>query len=139
MPFTSDEMFDLVADAELYPEFLPWCTEARILSATDDAGVPTEKVVRLGISQGALKGHFTTRNRLERPHRIAMTLVEGPFSELDGLWQIEPAGEEGCKLDLTMRFAFSNPLKDMLLGAVFEYSSNRLFDAFVARARSIYG
>jgi len=138
VPYTPDAMFDLVTDVAAYPEFLPWCTSAQVISA-DDAGAPTEIVARLGISQGALKGHFTTRNRMERPHRIALTLVEGPFSELEGLWQIDPLGEEGCKLDLAMRFAFANPLKDMLLGTVFKHSSNKLFDAFVARARSIYG
>jgi ribosome-associated toxin RatA of RatAB toxin-antitoxin module len=138
VPHSPEAMFDLVADVAAYPEFLPWCTSAQVIS-TDDAEAPKEIVARLGISQGALKGHFTTRNKMERPCRIALTLVEGPFSELEGLWQIDSLGEEGCKLDLTMRFAFANPLKDMLLGTVFERSSNKLFDAFVARARALHG
>jgi len=67
-----------------------------------------------------------------------MTLVEGPFSELKGEWSIEPLGDGGSKLELNMQFAFSNPLKDMLLGAVFEQTCNKLVDAFVMRAGEIY-
>jgi ribosome-associated toxin RatA of RatAB toxin-antitoxin module len=91
------------------------------------------------MSQGPLNGHFTTRNRMQRPNRVTMKLVDGTFSDLEGVWDIESLGEDGCKLSLTMRFAFSNPVKDLLLGAAFETTCSRLVDAFVARARSVYG
>ena len=68
-----------------------------------------------------------------------MQLVEGSFSELEGVWEIESLGDAGCKLELTMRFAFSNSLKEMVLGAVFEKSCNQLVDAFVDRAKNVYG
>ena len=95
-------------------------------------------VACLGLAQGALTGQFTTCNRSVRPTSITLTLVDGPFSELEGEWRIEPLGDDGCKLELKMRFAFSNPLKDMLLGAFFEQTCNKLVDAFVIRAGEIY-
>ena len=144
VPYSADAMFDLVADVESYAEFLPWCADAEVMSGSPkagqaDSGCGDQVVARLELSQGPLTGHFTTRNQMDRPHGIAMTLVEGSFSELEGLWEIEALGDDGCKLSLTMRFAFSNPVKDMLLGSVFERSCNTLVDAFVERARSVYG
>ena len=135
-------MFDLVADVESYDQFLPWCTESRILSSDEERvepGGPYEVVARLGLSRGPLKGAFTTRNRVERPHEIRMQLVEGPFSELTGQWRVESLGDVGCKLMLDLEFDFSGATKDMLLGAVFEHTCNELVDAFVRRAGQVYG
>lgn len=142
LPYSREAMFDLVADVESYADFLPWCTESRILStakqpAQQGAGV-YDVVARLGLSQGPLKDTFTTRNRVEPPHSIRMELEDGPFSALTGEWRLESLGDDGCKLMLDMQFAFSNAMKDMLLGAVFERTCNQLIDAFVHRAREIY-
>ena len=137
-PYSAEAMFDLIADIESYSTFLPWCNDSKILSS-GDAGPGQEVVASLGLTQGSLTGHFTTRNRNVRPSSILLTLVDGPFSELQGEWNIQPLGDDGCKLELNMQFAFSNPLKDMLLGAVFEQTCNKLVDAFVTRAGEIYG
>ena len=142
LPYSREAMFDLVADVESYADFLPWCTESRILSTAKQsaqlgAGV-YDVVARLGLSQGPLKDTFTTRNRVEPPHSIRMELEDGPFSALTGEWRLESLGDDGCKLILDMQFAFSNSMKDMLLGAVFERTCNQLIDAFVHRAREIY-
>jgi ribosome-associated toxin RatA of RatAB toxin-antitoxin module len=139
LPYPLKAMFDLVADVESYADFLPWCTESRIVStdAQPDADA-YEVVARLGLSQGPLKAAFTTRNRVEPPHSISMALEDGPFSALTGEWRLESLGEDGCKLLLDMEFAFSNSMKDMLLGAIFERTCNQLVDAFVQRAREIY-
>lgn len=135
IPYPPEAMFDLVADVDAYIEFVPGCTLSRVESTER----PDEVIVSLGLSQGGLSGQFTTRNRLQRPHRIHMTLVDGLFSELEGDWEIEALGDDGCRLDLTLRFAFSNRIKDMLLGPVFEQTCSRLVDAFVARAGELYG
>lgn len=134
VPFSPAQMFDLVADVQRYPEFLPWCTEAELLSKND-----AELTGRLSVAQGPLRGQFTTRNRLERPSAMSLKLVEGPFSDLSGQWQFVALGDSGCRVELAMQFAFSNPVKDMLMGAVFEQTCNSLVDAFVDRARQIYG
>lgn len=68
-----------------------------------------------------------------------MSLVEGSFRELEGVWEIETLGDQGCKLELTLQFVFSNPVTEMLFGAVFEKSCNQLVDAFVDRAKNVYG
>lgn len=137
-PYSAESMFDLITDIESYSTFLPWCNESTILSSSN-AGSQQEVVAVLGLAQGSLTGRFTTRNRNVCPSSIVLTLVDGPFSELEGQWQIRPLGNGGCKLELNMRFGFSNPLKDMLLGAVFEQTCNKLVDAFVTRAGEIYG
>ena len=141
---SAEELFDLIADIESYSDFLPWCDDARILSGPEPVDPATPEGIqqvtaRVGLSQGPLKGHFTTRNRIDRPYNMIMTLVEGSFSSLEGHWKVEPLGEAGCRLELTLTFEFSNPMQDMVLGRVFEQSCNRLVDAFVERARLIYG
>jgi ribosome-associated toxin RatA of RatAB toxin-antitoxin module len=141
VPYPAVDMFELVADIESYSEFLPWCTRGRVEQDTVDSesgGVRTV-VARLDLAQGGVTGHFTTRNRLELPRRITMSLVEGSFRELEGVWEIETLGDQGCKLELTLQFVFSNPVTEMLFGAVFEKSCNQLVDAFVERATNVYG
>jgi ribosome-associated toxin RatA of RatAB toxin-antitoxin module len=141
LPYPGEAMFDLVADVDAYAQFLPWCTASQIVStgpAADASDDGYEVVARLGLSQGQLKGAFTTRNCVTPPRSIRMDLIEGPFSALSGEWRFESLGEDGSKLMLDMQFSFSNPLKDLLLGAVFEHTCNQLVDAFVQRAREKY-
>jgi ribosome-associated toxin RatA of RatAB toxin-antitoxin module len=133
VPYSAEAMFALVADVSAYPEFLPWCVGADVMTES-----PQEVVASLALSQGPLTSRFTTRNRKDRPDRIAMQLVDGPISDHQGLWVFEPLGEQGCKIALEMQFAFSNPLKDQLFGGAFEQSCNRLVDAFVRRAADVY-
>ncbi len=76
---------------------------------------------------------------MDPPHHIHMSLIEGPFSTLEGDWRVESLGDEGSRLELSMRFAFSNRLKDLLLGPMFELTCNHLVDAFVRRADKLYG
>lgn len=144
VPYSANAMFDLVADVNAYAEFVPWCSDARVLSGPEPVGSESaaeikQLVARLGVSQGLLTGHFTTCNRMQRPHVIDMTLVEGSFRELEGRWRFESLGEAGCELDLTMRFAFSSAIQDLLFGRVFEDSCSKLVDAFAERAHSVYG
>ena len=125
------ELFALINDIESYPQFLPWCTHARVLSRT-----PTEIVATIGVRQGGLHGEFTTRNTLEPERRIHMGLVSGPFRTLEGEWLLT-AIEEGCRVELSMRFAFAQRLAALLFEARFASTIGSLVDAFVARARSL--
>jgi ribosome-associated toxin RatA of RatAB toxin-antitoxin module len=126
------ELFALINDIESYPQFLPWCTHARVVSRT-----PAEIVATLGVRQGALHGEFTTRNTLESDRRIHMQLVSGPFRTLEGEWRLTPLEPDGCRIELSMRFAFSQRLAVMLFEARFASTIGSLLDAFVARARSL--
>src|SRR2546423_9188740 len=99
-------LFDLINDIESYPAFIPWCKHARVLSRSD-----REIVATIGVQRGPLQSEFTTRNELEQDRRIAMHLVSGPFKMLEGEWLLTPIaqpvdGAVGCRVQLTMKFAF---------------------------------
>src|SRR5579872_958805 len=132
-------LFALINDVESYPQFIPWCTHARVLSRSE-----REIVATLGIQKGPLTGEFTTRNALEPDRRVAMHLVNGPFRMLEGEWSLTPismpdraAAADGCRVELTMKFAFKNPLTAMLFEQEFAETASSLLDAFVTRAKSL--
>lgn len=133
VPFSAEAMFDLVADVESYPLFLPGCTGARIHSREADTVQAS-----IALAQGPLKTEFCTVNVQERPRRITMALQQGPFSELSGVWEFMPLGTEGSRVTLKVSFAFANRVTDLLLGPPFEALCNQLVDAFVRRARVVH-
>ncbi|HVN46042.1 MAG TPA: type II toxin-antitoxin system RatA family toxin [Steroidobacteraceae bacterium] len=126
------ELFALINDIESYPQFIPWCTHARVHSRT-----PTEIVATLGVRQGALHGEFTTRNSLEANRRIHMHLLSGPFRTLEGEWLLTPIEADGARVELSMQFAFANRLTALLFEPKFAATIGSLVDAFVARARAL--
>ena len=124
-------LFALINDIESYPQFLPWCTHSKVVSRTE-----REIVATVGVKQGPLHGEFTTRNVLEPDRRILMHLVSGPFKMLEGEWLLTPIGDEGCRAELSMKFAFKSSLTALLFEQKFAETAASLVDAFVARARS---
>lgn len=128
-------LFTLISDIESYPQFLPWCTHAKVHSRKEG-----EVVATIGIKRGPLKGELTTRNELEPHHRIRMHLVNGPlFRMLEGEWLLAPAGNGGCRAELTMRFDFKNPLTALVFERIFSETATSLLDAFVNRAYALTG
>ena len=123
-------MYELINDIERYPEFVPWCTAARV-----DSRKEAEVVATLTIKRGPLRAEFTTRNLLEPDKRVLMQFVSGPFRVLEGLWTLTPLGELGCRVELEMRFEFSNRVAGTLFASLFEDTAASLVDAFVKRAR----
>ncbi len=138
VPYPAEAIFALVADLESYPQFLPGCTASSVLSR--DA---TSLVASLSLSRGPFASSFTTCNTLEPPRRMTMELVDGPFKSLHGEWQVTPLGDllaqQGCRIDLRVQFQFASVARDWLLGPAFELTCSGLVDAFVARARAVYG
>lgn len=130
--FPASRVYGVIADVESYPLFLPWCTHARVDERRED-----EVVATVGIRRGPLGGEFTTRNRLVPDRSIAMQLVRGPFSTLEGLWTVDPLGDSGCRVELALRFEFESRLRGAVLGPVFEEVAASLVDAFVRRAREV--
>jgi ribosome-associated toxin RatA of RatAB toxin-antitoxin module len=128
------KLFNLINDIESYPAFIPGCTHAQVLSRSD-----REIVATIGVRRGPLQSEFTTRNDLEPNRRIGMRLVSGPFKMLEGEWLLTPIGSEGagCKVQLTMKFAFKNRLTAVLFEQKFAETAASLMDAFVARARTL--
>ena len=123
-------MYALINDIERYPEFVPWCTAARVESRKEG-----EVVAALTIKRGPLRAEFTTRNLLEPGKRVLMQFVSGPFSVLEGLWTLTPLGDLGCRVELEMRFEFANRVAGTLFAPLFEDTAASLVDAFVKRAR----
>jgi ribosome-associated toxin RatA of RatAB toxin-antitoxin module len=137
VPYTAEQMFALVEDIERYPQFLPWVAAAELLERS-----PTEVVGRLEMHRAGMREIVTTRNALTPPREITLTLVTGPgpFKTLAGRWTFEPIGEDrGTRVSLSIRFEFANAMLNLLLSRSFEKSCNELVDAFVARARAVYG
>ena len=123
-------MYALINDIERYPEFVPWCTAARVESRKEG-----EVVATLAIKRGPLRAEFTTRNLLEPDRRVLMQFVSGPFRVLEGLWTLTPLGDLGCRVELEMRFEFANRVAGTLFAPLFEDTAASLVDAFVKRAR----
>jgi len=124
-------MFALINDIESYPQFLPWCTHSKVQSRSE-----SEIIATIGVKRGPLQGELTTRNELEPDRRILMHLVSGPFRTLEGEWLLTPIGNEGCRAELNMRFAFKSSLSAILFEHQFAETATSLVDAFVARARA---
>lgn len=134
VPFSARDMFDLVADIERYPRFLPWCR-----SATIHARTPTVVTASLEIARGPFRKSFTTRNRMTDPERIDIELVDGPFSRLDGRWSFDAMAERCCKVGFEMRFEISNRMLARGLAPLFEEIARTMVDAFRQRAHQVYG
>jgi ribosome-associated toxin RatA of RatAB toxin-antitoxin module len=131
---SAQEMFDLVADVEGYPSFLPWCDAAALLSRDENELCARIEVARLGVRQA-----FSTCNRLEPPQRMYLDLKDGPFRTLKGLWTFTRLREDACKVELELEFEFSGRLIDKAFGGVFGQIANSLVDAFCKRADEVYG
>ena len=134
LPYAAEQVYGLVADVERYPEFLPWCTDAKIVAGDD-----REVTVRLGLASGLARASFTTRNRLEPASVITMSLVDGPFDELEGRWDFTPVGGTGTRADLQVRFSTRGVIGALALGRAFEGICNQLVDVFARRARQVFG
>jgi ribosome-associated toxin RatA of RatAB toxin-antitoxin module len=99
LPYPATNLFDLVNDVARYPEFLPWCASAEVMTA--DASTV---VAALTIEQGRIRERLVTCNRLSFPERIELSLVEGPFRRLAGFWSFTKLGDAGCKVELELVF-----------------------------------
>lgn len=127
------QMFDLVADVESYPEFLPWCHATRVLSRKENEVCGKIEVARLGIRQS-----FSTCNRFERGKHMSIDLLDGPFRKLTGGWHFSALRDDACKVELVLEFEFSGKLIDKAFGAVFHQLADNLVDAFCKRADEVY-
>ena len=127
-------MYALVNDPVAYPQFLPWCEAAEVLSLTDDRMCARITVARAGIRQS-----FSTCNRLVPHEQIELHLEEGPFRHLHGLWNFLALREDASKVSLRLEFEFSGRLINMAFGAVFSHIADNLVEAFCNRAREVYG
>ena len=133
MPYSAEQMFDLVADVRRYPEFLPWVTAMRVRKDT-----PDEAIADMIVGFKGLRETFTSRVQKTRPSDITVDYIEGPLKFLHNTWRFRPDGE-GCLVDFSVDFQFKSRMFEMLAGQVFGLALRRMIGAFEERAKTLYG
>lgn len=134
LPYSPDQMFDLVADVKRYQEFLPWVAATRIRSDSE-----TDMIADLVVGFRSLKETFTSKVNKHRPDRIVIDYIEGPLKYLHNSWKFSPDGKGGTDIDFCVDFAFRNRLFETLAGQMFDRALRRMIGAFEARAHELYG
>ena len=142
--YSAQEIYELVVDVESYPKFLPWFERAEILER-DAAGL----TARLHLAYSGLHHAFTTRNVQVPDQSVQVSLVDGPFSQLEGLWRFvplplpgaaaHPGTADACKIEFELRYAFANGLLDAAISPVFDKIAGTFVDSFVRRAEQVHG
>ena len=133
VPYSQQQMFDLVADVGRYPEFLPWCVASRVLKRE---GNTINADVMVGFRM--MREKFTSKVTLSPPGRIDVEYLNGPFRYLNNHWVFVP-GDDGCVIDFYIDFEFRSRLLRRLIGPLFNEAVRRMVSAFEARARALYG
>ena len=133
--YSPAEMYRLVIDVDSYPQFLPWCDKARAVSQEENG-----MLAEIGIAFSGIHQVFTTQNVHVADQQVVIKLVNGPFSKLEGEWNFFTLGTEqrACKVELTLTYGFDNKL-GKLISPVFDKIAGSMVDAFVKRARHVYG
>ena len=134
LPYSPEQLFDLVADVSRYDEFLPWVVAVRVRSSS-----ATETVADLVVGFNAFKERFTSRVVKERPNKILVDYVEGPLKYLHNEWRFEPTADGGTNLCFSVDFAFRSRIFEALAGQMFDRALRRMTRAFEERAVALYG
>ena len=134
LPYTREQLFDLVADVGRYPEFLPWCLAARVRERTANA-----ITADLLIGFRMVRERFTSRVVLERPDRIDVSYSEGPFRYLNNHWEFIAQPDGKCLIDFYVDFEFRSRFLQRIIAVLFNEAVRRMVSAFEARARALYG
>ena len=138
LPYAASQMFDLVADIERYPEFLPWCAAARVRSRHQETGAEILEA-DLVISFKVFREKFGSRVALKRSQcRIDTEYLDGPFRYLKSYWVFHD-NEFGCEAVFFVDFEFKNAILKRVIGVVFNEAMQRIVRAFEARAEELYG
>ena len=133
LPFSAEQMYDLVVDVSRYSEFLPWVAAARIRSNTDE-----ELLADLVVGFKALKETFSSRVLKTPKTKVVVEYLDGPMRHLHNQWLFEETAD-GCIVDFTVDFAFSNRILEAQAGQYFNTALRKMTDAFVKRAEVLYG
>jgi len=134
LPYTPEQMFELVADVRRYAEFLPWVVAVRIRSDSAE-----EMIADLVVGFKALREKFTSRVHKHRPDRIHVDYIEGPLRHLHNEWAFRPDGQGGVFVDFSVDFEFKSRLFEALAGQYFDKALRKMTSAFCDRAAALYG
>jgi coenzyme Q-binding protein COQ10 len=134
MPYSAQQMFDLVADVSRYGEFLPWVIATRVREDSE-----TEMVADMLVGFKMLREKFTSRVEKQSPSRITVHYVDGPMRDLDNCWEFRDVEGGGCELDFSVKFSFRNALFESIAGQYFDRAFRKMVEAFETRAAQLYG
>ncbi|MEL7444849.1 MAG: type II toxin-antitoxin system RatA family toxin [Pseudomonadota bacterium] len=134
LPYSADQMFDLVADVARYREFLPWVVATRVRSDSE-----TEMVADMVVGFKSLRESFTSRVSKNRPKEIDVHYIDGPLKDLDNTWTFHPTDDGGCEIHFCVDFTFKNRVFEALAGQYFDRAFRRMVEAFEQRAADLYG
>jgi coenzyme Q-binding protein COQ10 len=133
LPYSPEQMFDLVADVARYGEFLPWVVAVRV---REDGA--TEMVADLVVGFKGISERFTSKVNKDRPNHIHVDYLEGPLQHLTNDWKFRPDGQGGTLVDFCVDFAFKSRIFEMLAGQVFDRALRKMIGAFEERAATLY-
>jgi coenzyme Q-binding protein COQ10 len=134
LKYPPTQLFDLVADVERYPEFLPWVIAARIRRRNGST-----VWVDMTMGAGFLRRRFSTVAQLDRPHRIDINSLDPMFERFDQQWTFEPAADDGTDVEYRANYRFHSRMLQMLVGAAIADQAGKMVAAFKQRARQLYG
>ncbi|MEA1834588.1 type II toxin-antitoxin system RatA family toxin [Methylobacterium durans] len=136
-----EQMYDLVADVERYPEFLPLCESLRVLRRQPGPGEDVEILVaEMAVGYKAIRERFTTRVTLDRSAlKITAEYIDGPFRHLENRWAFKPGPNGGCSIDFFITYEFKSFALGLLMGKMFDKAFRKFTDAFESRADRVYG
>ena len=134
LPYSCEQMFDLVADVAKYPEFLPWVVATRIRSDSE-----SEMTADMLVGFKAIREKFTSRVIKKRPDHIEVFYVDGPLKDLDNDWNFRCLPDGGCEIDFCVEFTFRNAVFERLAGQYFDRAFRKMVEAFEKRADDLYG
>ncbi len=136
---SATDMFDLVANVEAYPQFLPLCESLVVHSRRQD-GDREILVATMTVAYKFIRESFTTKVVLDRGNQtIRAAYLDGPFSYLENAWRFEPHGRGDCIVHFTIDYEFRSSALGLLMGAVFDRAFRKFTEAFEARADAVYG
>jgi len=134
LPYSAEQMFNLVADVEGYPEFLPWIVATRVRSDNE-----TEMVADMLVGFKAIREKFTSRVTKDRPTEIRVHYIDGPLRDLDNVWRFRAVDDGHCDVDFSVQFTFRNAMFERLAGQYFDRAFRKMVAAFEDRAAALYG
>ena len=134
LPWSAEQMFDLVADVGRYSEFLPWVVATRVRSDSE-----TEMVADMLVGFNKLRETFTSKVKKERPQMIDVDYVDGPMRTLDNKWWFHPRAEGGCEIEFCVEFSFRSSLFEKIAGKYLDRAFRKMVSAFEQRAAELYG
>ncbi|MFT4003208.1 MAG: type II toxin-antitoxin system RatA family toxin [Rhizobium sp.] len=138
VPHSPDQMFDLVADVERYPEFLPLC-EALVVRGRKERDGKILLIADMTVGYKAIRETFTTQVLLNKVERaIDVKYIDGPFKYLDNRWRFQPSENGGCIIDFFIDYEFKSRILGALMGSMFDRAFRMFTDAFETRANKIY-